>query len=84
MGIAAKDLFLLSIEPVDLQKICSHISGRHFLLPLSIKKEYYNGVEHLQPILISSEEIQYDAACTEILKDIAALTISRRSITRHL
>ena len=29
MGITAKDLFLLSSEPADLQKICSRISGRH-------------------------------------------------------
>ena len=55
MGITTKDLFLLSIEPTELHKICSQISGRHFLFSLSVKIEYYNGVEHLQPILISSE-----------------------------
>lgn len=84
MGITAKDLFLLSIEPADLHKICSRISGRRFLLSLSVKTEYYNGVEHLQPILISSEEIQYDAACKEVLEDIATLTVSQRSVIRRL
>ena len=38
MGIMAKDLFLLSIEPTDLQEICGWISGHRFQLTLSIKQ----------------------------------------------
>jgi len=59
MGIMAKDMFLLSIEPTDVQEICGWISGHRFQLTLSIKIDYFNGVQRLQPILINSEEIQY-------------------------
>lgn len=62
MGITAKDLFLLSIEPTDLQEICGWISWHRFQLTLSIKTDYFNGVQCLQPRLINSEEIQYASA----------------------
>lgn len=83
MGITAKDLLLLSIEPTHLQEICGRITGRHFLLTLSIKTDYFNGVERLQPILINSEEIQYDSACEEALNGIQAMSISERPVVRH-
>eukprot|EP00253_Pinus_taeda_P010656 PITA_10656 len=84
MGITAKDLFLLSIEPTNLQEICGRISGHRFLLTLSIKADYFNGVQRLQPILINSEEIQYASACKEVLNDIQAMSTSKRPVVRRL
>jgi replication factor A1 len=84
MGITAKDLFLLSIEPSDMQEICGRISGQRFKLTLSIKSDYFNGVQRLQPILVNSEEIQYASACKEALTDIQALSTSKRPIVRRL
>jgi len=80
MGITEKNLFLLSIEPTDLQEICGRISGRRSLLTLSIKVDYFNGVQRLQPILINSEEIQYASACKKALTDIQAMSTSKRPI----
>ena len=84
MGITAKDLFLLSIEPSDMQEICGRISGQRFKLTLSIKSDYFNGVQRLQPILVNSEEIQYASACKEALTGIQALSTSKRPIVRRL
>lgn len=84
MGIMAKDLFLLSIEPTNLQEICGQIAGHRFQLTLSIKKDYFNGVQRLQPILINSEEIQYGSVCKEALIDIQAMSASKRPIVHRL
>lgn len=84
MGIMAKDLFLLSIKPTDLQEICGQISGHRFLLTLSIKADYFNDVQRLQQILINSEEIQYASACKEALTDSQTMSTSKRPIVRRL
>jgi len=60
-GCYNKKLFFLSLEPSDLQEICGIILGRLFLLTVSIKTNFFNGVEHLQTILVNSKELHYDS-----------------------
>ena len=62
LGITAKDLFLLSAEPIAIHEICSKVSCRHFLFTLSVKTDCFNGVDRLKVVLFNSEEMNYGAA----------------------
>jgi len=55
IGLSAKDLFFLSIEPTFVHDIQSAITSHQFLLTFSIKQENFNDVDRVKVTIVNSK-----------------------------
>ena len=73
LGIAAKDLHLLSSDPSAIKEIFSKVECTQFLLTLSIKMETFKDKPQLKVLLMRSEHVDFLAANKLLLLQIAQL-----------
>ena len=84
LGVFAKDLCLLAIDPSAIKDISLHVTSRQYLFTLSIKIETFNSSTRLKTTIVNSEELPYAAASTKLLEEISALTTQSHPVARHL
>ena len=73
LGIAAKDLHLLSSDPSAIREIFSKVECTQFLLTLSIKMETFKDKPQLKVLIMRSEHVDFVAANKLLLLQIAQM-----------
>ena len=73
LGIAAKDLHLLSSDPSAIREIFSMVECTQFLLTLSIKMETFKDKPQLKVLIMRSEHVDFVAANKLLLLQIAQM-----------
>ena len=73
LGIAAKDLHLLSSDPSAIKEIFSKVQCTQFLLTLSIKMETFKDKSQFKVIITRSEHVDFAAASNLLVLEIAKM-----------